>query len=248
MNRAAFYDALRGGALFPRGFTDDQVDGTEAILDAMQAASVTDPRYGAYIMATAFHETARTMQPVRETLATTDDKAVAILDRAFANGQLTWVKSPYWRRDASGKSWLGRGFVQLTHKANYQKAKDKTGIDFVSNPNLAMVAKYAAAIIVRGMLEGWFTGKALKDYIGAGTDYRGARRIVNGTDKADTIAGYAVVFERAFRAAGSLAAPTQPATQPTAPPLDHVPVTAATAPTSLLGIFLAMFKAWGIGK
>lgn len=248
MDKSAFYDALRGGAMFKGGFTDAQIEGIEAILDQLDASKVSDPRYGAYVMATAFHETARTMQPVRETLATTDDKAVAILDRAFAKGQLTWVKTPYWRKDANGKSWLGRGFVQLTHKANYQKAKDKTGIDFVGNPNLAMDAKYAAAIIVRGMLEGWFTGKALKDYIGANTDYKGARRIVNGTDKADTIAGYAAAFERAFRAAWIAAPPAQPTTQPTAPPLDHVPVSAPAAPVSLLGVFLAMFKAWGIGK
>ncbi len=33
-------------------------------------------------------------------------------------------------------------------------------------------------------------------------DYVGARRIINGTDKAKTIAGHAVVFETALKAAG----------------------------------------------
>ncbi len=194
--------------MFPHGFTSGQVAGMDALLDALDAAKVSDPRYAAYIFATAYHETAFTMQPVRETLASTDAKAVAILDAAFAKGQLSWVKTPYWRFDADGKTWLGRGFVQLTHKDNYQKAKDKTGIDFIGNPSLAMVAKYAAVVAVRGMLEGWFTGKALKDYIGAKTDYINARRIINGTDKAALIGGYALLFEKAFRLARAAPAET----------------------------------------
>jgi hypothetical protein len=45
-----------------------------------------------------------------------------------------------------------------------------------------------------------FTGKNLADYIRPGSiDYRNARRIVNGTDKANRIAGYAKKFEEALR-------------------------------------------------
>jgi len=251
MNRSAFYDKLRGTSMFPKGFTSLQVDGIESILDQLDTCKVSDPRYGAYIMATAFHETAKTMQPVRETLASSDAKSVSILDSAFAKGQLKWVKTPYWRFDADGKTWLGRGFVQLTHKYNYQKAKDKTGIDFVGNPSLAMVAKYAAAIIVRGMLDGWFTGKALKDYIGAKTDYVNARRIVNGTDKASTIAAYAVIFEKAFRGAWTVApsAPQAAAPAPDVMPVaPTVPPAAPSASVGLFGAFMAILRALGAAK
>jgi putative chitinase len=43
------------------------------------------------------------------------------------------------------------------------------------------------------MILGMFTGKKLSDYIkpGKAPDYVGARAIINGTDKAKLIAGYA---------------------------------------------------------
>ena len=45
------------------------------------------------------------------------------------------------------------------------------------------------------MEEGWFTGKKLSNYLdGNLADYPGARRIINGTDKANMIAGYANEF------------------------------------------------------
>lgn len=239
--------------MFPHGFTPGQVAGMDALLDALDAAKVSDRCYAAYIFATAYHETAFTMQPVRETLASTDAKAVAILDAAFAKGQLSWVKTPYWRFDADGKTWLGRGFVQLTHKANYQKAKDKTGIDFVGNPSLAMDAEAAAVVIVRGMIEGWFTGKALKDYIGAKADYINARRIINGVDKAATIAGYAGLFEKALRIAW--AAEPAPTTTPAAPApaLAAAPTLvaapAAAAPsTGFAALLAALLKIMGMSR
>jgi hypothetical protein len=43
-----------------------------------------------------------------------------------------------------------------------------------------------------GMAEGWFTGKKLGNYITLDkSDFANARRIINGTDKASLIAGYA---------------------------------------------------------
>ena len=51
------------------------------------------------------------------------------------------------------------------------------------------------------MADGDFTGKSLSNYISAGKcDYVEARRIVNGTDRAHKIAGYAAEFEVALRA------------------------------------------------
>lgn len=50
-------------------------------------------------------------------------------------------------------------------------------------------------------MEGWFTGKSIPDYIRAGyVDYVGARRVVNGTDKAAQIAAIAQIFARALNA------------------------------------------------
>ena len=186
----AFFDAVLT-ELGP--LSQSQVNGFETIL----AASAHLPlRHRAYILATAWHETAFTMQPVRETLAKTDASAVNILERAWSEGKLKWVRTPYWRFDSDGKSWLGRGFVQLTHKSNYAKAGEKLGVDLLADLNKAMNPDLAAQILVRGMRDGWFTGKKMSDF----KTYADMRRVVNGTDRAAQIARYATSFEIALQA------------------------------------------------
>lgn len=171
---------------------------TQLIIAECRASGLTKPQT-AYVLATAYHETAHTMKPVRETLATSDAQAVARLDAAWAKGQLKWVKTPYWRTDTEGKSWFGRGYVQITHKANYQRLGERIGVNLVGNPSLALEPKIAAKILVRGMVEGLFTTKKLSDYITpAYKDYVNARRIVNGTDKAQEIARLAEQYESAL--------------------------------------------------
>lgn len=152
----------------------------------------------AYVLATAFHETAHTMKPVRETLATSDAQAIARLDNAWKKGQLKWVKTPYWR-----EGWFGRGYVQLTHKANYDKASTKLGVDLVSNPSKAMDPHIAAAVLVVGSKDGWFTGKKLSDYITLQkSDFVNARKIINGTDRASDIAALARQYDADLKLAG----------------------------------------------
>ena len=217
MSRADFYTILRrrDSGVFGTSLTQAQVEGCETLLAASDGLPIS---HRAYLLATAYHETAHTMRPVRETLADTDDKAIARLEAAWAKGKLPWVKSPYWRKDADGKSWLGRGYVQLTHKANYAKAGAKLGVDLVGNPDIAMQPTVAALVLARGCSEGWFTGKRLADYLPG--DYVGARRVVNGTDKAAQIATYAAAFEQALAAMGSAPKPVaaNPAPDPAVKP------------------------------
>ncbi|MEE4406755.1 hypothetical protein [Enterobacter mori] len=50
----------------------------------------------------------------------------------------------------------------------------------------------ATQVAINGMSQGWFTGKKRGDYLtDTRTDYLNARRIINGTDKAQTIAACA---------------------------------------------------------
>jgi hypothetical protein len=197
MDRSKFFAAVRKRAsgVFGTSLSQSQVDGINGILDEAGKRG-TSLQCLAYILATAFHESAHTMQPVRETLASTDDKAISILEKSWKAGKLPWVKSPYWRKDSDGKSWLGRGLVQITHKDNYAK------FGLTADPSQAMQMATAIRVIFDGMEKGMFTGKKLSDYIGAGKcDYEGARRIVNGTDKAKAIARYASAFEKALNEA-----------------------------------------------
>ena len=59
-------------------------------------------------------------------------------------------ENAYWRAD-NGKYWIGRGYVQLTHKVNYERAGKRMGIDLVADPSAAMSPMLAARIIVQGM-------------------------------------------------------------------------------------------------
>lgn len=62
MNQKAFFDACRKGVMGPT-LDGDEVSGAGAIIDAMAGAPLADT---AYALATAWHETAHTMQPIRE--------------------------------------------------------------------------------------------------------------------------------------------------------------------------------------
>jgi len=71
LKRRIFYDGIRHGP-FPGKLTKGQVAGCEAILDGWEARAPTnsplpdDLRWLAYMLATAYHETAHTMQPIKE--------------------------------------------------------------------------------------------------------------------------------------------------------------------------------------
>jgi len=117
------------------------------------------------------------MVPVRETFASSDAQAISRLDKAWAQGKLPWVKTPYWR-----SGWFGRGHIQLTHESNYRKFG-------ITNPNDALKMDVSARVAVEGMRDGKFTGKKLSDYqfpeALSAPPSQNPRRIVNGQDGTD---------------------------------------------------------------
>jgi Chitinase class I len=201
IDRRIFFAGLRH-AVFGGRMSQGQVAGMEAVLTRFGARGWSDPRWLAYMLATVFHETSGTMQAVRETLAVSNDEAVARLERAFRSGKLPTVKTPYWRPDADGRSYYGRGLVQITHRENYQRMSRVVGLDLVAEPDLALRLDVAATILVIGMTEGLFSGARLADFfIGMKADWTGARKIVNGRDRAEKIAAKAQIFDAAIRLA-----------------------------------------------
>jgi len=210
MDRSRFFAALRsrGSGVFGTSISQKQVEGTELILDEAQRRG-TRTNDLAYMLATAYHETAHTMQPIRE----------------YGRGKGRKYGAAAGKY---GHVYYGRGLVQLTWLFNYEKASAKLGVDFVKYPDRVMEPKLAVAIMFDGMNEGWFTGKAVDDFIdGKDEDdaedrreFAGARKIINGTDKANLIAGYALAFEKALREAGYVSQapkprPVPPAAAPT---------------------------------
>jgi len=209
---AIFYAHVRA-TLFGGRLSQSQVDGIGRISGVCEMAELSI-KQASYVLATVYHETGKRMQPVRETFADSDDQAIARLERAWAKGQLTWVKRPYWRPDSRGRSWFGRGDVQLTHEYNYVRQQDKlvhhplrpTLVPYAvhDDPSMVLDPQTSALICVLGMRDGDFTGRCLRDYIdGSRTDYLHARRIVNGMDRAADVANYARAFEAAIRLAFS---------------------------------------------
>lgn len=173
IDRAAFFRGYRERLL--AGATtlkQSQVDGIDLVMDEMLRNELA-LKEAAYVLATAYHEAARTWQPIRE------------------YGGLNKRYAPYY----------GRGLVQLTWKQNYKKFSDLLGIDLVGNPDLALDPHVSVTVLVTGMMRGMFTGKTLSDYwSGESYDYVEARRVVNAMDRAEMIAGFARHFEEILRA------------------------------------------------
>lgn len=187
IDRRAFFDGVRPD-LFGGTISQAQVEGIDAILDEWEARNLTDLRWLAYMLATTYHETNKTMQPVREAY---------------------WLSEDWRRRNLRYYPWYGRGYVQLTWEENYRKMGRLLGVDLTGNLDLAMDPHIAAAIMFEGMMQaessfGDFTGKCLEMYFNDTTDDPvGARRIINGTDKADLIAGYHREFLKDLRNASA---------------------------------------------
>jgi putative chitinase len=203
-NAAGFFDALRAGKLLGPSLMPDEVAGCSAILFACSSARWT-VSWTAYALATAYLETAHSMHPVKEA----NWLSPAAADRYFFRMYDIGGARPDKARElgnlhpGDGARYCGRGYVQLTGLVNYSLAAAALGVDLVGHPDLAMQPDVAADIMTRGMEQGWFTKKKLADYLpasgtAAAPAFKQARRIINGQDRADDVAGYAVEFQRAL--------------------------------------------------
>lgn len=157
----------------------------------------------AYLLATTYHETAGTMKPLKEY----GGKNRANRLYGIEGKNPTRARLMGNTRPGDGARYMGRGFVQLTWKNNYRKAALHTGEQLLKKPHLAKRPDLATKILIEGCMSGWFTTRPLTKYINEnGVDYVGARWVVNGTDKAKLIAGYAEEFHEAIEAAGGVEA------------------------------------------
>ena len=194
MNRQAFFDEIRH-SLFSDRITQNQIDGLNFKLTAWEKSGLTDIRWLAYMLATSYHETAQTMQPIEEYGK----------GRGKPYGQkLRHDRKPYTFPD---KLYYGRGDVQLTWYENYEAMGKLLGIPLLEQPELALVPEISAKIMIEGMTRGKsnrgdFTGASLENYFSATKDDPvHARRIINGLDKANLIAGYHDKFLTAIKKA-----------------------------------------------
>lgn len=197
MNRSAFFASARSrtSGIFGTSLSQKQVEGVEAILDEWDRRKGLDSRWLAYMLATAYHETNKTMQPIRELGGR---KYLSKYD----TGKLAKALGNTPQADGDGQMFAGRGLVQITGRANYRKF----GIE--ATPDDALKMQTAVTILFDGMIKGLFTGKKLADFFSQKADDPiGARKIVNGKDKATLIAANYKSFLNAIEAGRDVVEP-----------------------------------------
>jgi hypothetical protein len=221
-DRTIFFDSVRA-SLFKGSLTQQQVDGMNYKLDVWEAKHAdADVRWLAYALGTCKLETANKMWPVEE------------IGKGGA--------AAYGRPDAvTGQAYYGRGDVQLTWAANYQKATrllKLTGADDLYwHPERALDPAISANVMFLGMMQGWFRPPhKLPLYFSPTRDEPiAARNIINGDSNTipkwsngasigAIVASYYRSFLAALQAARIDAPPASP-TPPNPPPAPAVHIT-----------------------
>lgn len=195
-DRKTYFDCVRQKP-FGGSMNQDQVDGQDALLRRWELKPTSDDmRFFAYMLATTFHETAKTMQPIEE----------------YGKGS----GKQYGKKDPeTGQTYYGRGFVQLTWRDNYARATQKLYLtggpdDLEWHAARALDLEIAADVMFRGMTEGWFTGKKLGQYFSeTKNDPVNARAIINAdvSTMGKKVAGYHGSFLAALEQSWSVPAP-----------------------------------------
>ncbi len=176
-----FFTRIKEVKLF-NSLTQQQVDTINAVLSEIQAQGLTDLRQVAYVFATGYWE------------ANNPKKLSLRFTPMTEFGSTAYLQSkPYY-------PYIGRGLSQLTWKSNYKKEGERLHLDLLNNPDLMLEIPTAANSHVYNMRVGGYTGKKLSSYINeTKCDYFNARRIINGTDQAATIASIAQKFEQCLK-------------------------------------------------
>lgn len=147
--------------------------------------------WAAYLLATAKHETAGSFKPCLE-------RGLRRYFDKYEAGTPLGARLGNTEPD-DGYRYRGRGYVQITGRANYARLGRVLGVDLIAEPERTLEPGLAYRIMSVGMVRGLFTGRKLSDFLSAEkTDYLNARRCVNGLDRAELIAHYATEFEQAL--------------------------------------------------
>ena len=165
-----------------RAANPDVAEDVGRILSESRAQDLT-PEQTAYVLASATHES-----------------GMGAYMEEFASGAAYEGRGDLGNTEpGDGVRFKGRGYVQITGRANYAEWSERLGVDLVGNPELAEDPDIAVKILVGGMKDGTFTGVGVGDFIDeGGADYVGARAVVNGSDRAALIAGYAEGYAAAL--------------------------------------------------
>lgn len=130
------------------------------IAEALNNEGILTPKTLGYAMATASHESG--FVPKEEKLAQRGLNA--------RNDYIAGLQDNY----EGGKDFKGRGYIQLTHKGNYEKYGQRIGEDLVTDPGKLLDSKVSAKVLAAYMKDA-----GVADAVEKG-DYTGARVRVQG--------------------------------------------------------------------
>jgi hypothetical protein len=221
LNRTTLLSYLRKNPFGGR-LSEMQVNGITRIVDYWETGGKKDERHLAYILATVFHETAHTMQPVTE------------------YGTKAYLRSkPYW-------PWIGRGLVQITWKKNYEKfglTKPEEALEWPTALKICFNGM-AAGSFTGKKLSDYFNDHT--------EEPKKARAIINGSDKSGLIADYYTAFLGAIRAAHKEEAPEDVKPSEAKPdghdkPLWQDPANLTVGSGVLTSILGALTNGWAVG-
>lgn len=184
INRSKTYENIKKNFGL-KSLNQKQVEGFEAVFDEFERREMNDYRMLSYILATIWHEVGKTMQPIEEIGKA---KGLKYGKRVWYDGRI-YTDVPH--------IYYGRGLTQNTWRDIYEKlTKANTrGWDFVNNPDLLLQMEPSIWATFHAMTIGLYTGRKLSQYFNDKIiDPVGARKIINGTDKAELIAGHYAKF------------------------------------------------------
>lgn len=145
----------------------------------------------AMVLGETQHETAEWYQPIREGARKygtnyTDAQSQRAIAVAVERGLIRYnYAKPH---NVTGKSYYGRGLVQITHYDMYVKFAKLLGVPLDTNPDLTLEWDNALFIMFVGMRDGLFTSLRMAHYVGSPADMKldrlaASRAIINGDAK-----------------------------------------------------------------
>lgn len=148
-----------------------------------QDKDITDPREAAYLLGTAYAESGYSLQRWEADYACTG-AGIPYGKNGPCSSATSYYRSTKGGKrnyydlgvDSKGQCFFGRGLIQLTGKANYEKYGKKIGVDLISNGDLALKEdnSYKIALI-------YLVGRTFS-HVKKG-DLTKARKSVNGGTK-----------------------------------------------------------------